>query len=310
MRLHDVEHAQASPKRPNHSLTGGKRRKPLPSQVPAAKVQLSSRMSRLCRTRAVSSNEIRRVANVFNSRQDILERDGRILLAPAKRSRQALVFCRNDVSCLLGPSNSEVAVRKVRYHTEKVLHQRPIRCTSFRVAKRDNRRCQLAQTELLHGCGKSVGWVESAGVDLAEEFAVGELFGGQDAGGPELFGGGEGRWVEEVVVAVVGVHAAGEGGVLVCLLSFQGCMCFLSRAYLRLASCSRTLWRLSWSLGEGWSVLFVVKSRVGLDDLQREPGGIGVRVGWKSHLEHRLRQRCVEVEAILQSLDHDVFGKV
>jgi hypothetical protein len=43
---------------------------------------------------------------------------------------------------------------------------------------------------------------------LAEELAVGELLGREDAGGPELLGGGEGGGVEEVVVAVVGVHAA------------------------------------------------------------------------------------------------------
>jgi len=40
---------------------------------------------------------------------------------------------------------------------------------------------------------------------LAGEFAVGELLGGEQAGGPEGLGGGEGRRVEEVVVAVVGV---------------------------------------------------------------------------------------------------------
>jgi hypothetical protein len=37
------------------------------------------------------------------------------------------------------------------------------------------------------------------------------LLGGEQAGGPEGLGGGEGRGVEEVVVAVVGVHAAGRG---------------------------------------------------------------------------------------------------
>jgi hypothetical protein len=45
-------------------------------------------------------------------------------------------------------------------------------------------------------------------------------------------------------------------------------------------------------------------------DVQREPGGIGIRVGRKSHLEHRLGQGRVEVKAVLQSFDYDVFGEV
>jgi len=40
---------------------------------------------------------------------------------------------------------------------------------------------------------------------LAGEFTVGELLGGDGAGGPEGFGRGKGRGIEEVVVAVVGV---------------------------------------------------------------------------------------------------------
>lgn len=42
--------------------------------------------------------------------------------------------------------------------------------------------------------------------------------------------------------------------------------------------------------GEGMSIGDDSWSRAGLDHLQREPGGIGVRVGRQGHLEHRLRQ--------------------
>jgi hypothetical protein len=93
-------------------------------------------------------------------------------------------------------------------HTEEILHQRPIRRPGFRISERDDRRCQFAEAELLHCGSERIRWVESAGVDLAENFAVSELFGGEDAGGPELARRGECGWVEEVVVAVVGVHAA------------------------------------------------------------------------------------------------------
>lgn len=61
-------------------------------QVSSAKVQLSSRVSRLFRTCALSCDKVGRIANVLDSRQDILERDGLVLLAPAKRSRKALVL--------------------------------------------------------------------------------------------------------------------------------------------------------------------------------------------------------------------------
>jgi hypothetical protein len=73
---------------------------------------------------------------------------------------------------------------------------------------------------LLHCGSESVRGVISAGVDLAEEFAVGELFGGEDAGGPELARRGEGGRVEEVVVAVVGIHAAVGYGVTICFYLF------------------------------------------------------------------------------------------
>jgi hypothetical protein len=41
----------------------------------------------------ISSDEIGRISNVIDSRQDILKSDGGILLAPAERSREAFVFC-------------------------------------------------------------------------------------------------------------------------------------------------------------------------------------------------------------------------
>lgn len=43
---------------------------------------------------------------------------------------------------------------------------------------------------------------------------------------------------------------------------------------------------------------------------QRKPSRIRIRISRQSHLEHRLRQRSVEIEAVLQRFDHDVFGQV
>lgn len=45
-------------------------------------------------------------------------------------------------------------------------------------------------------------------------------------------------------------------------------------------------------------------------DLQSEPSRIRIRIGGQSHLEHRLRQRSIEVEAVLQRFDHNVFCQV
>jgi len=89
--------------------------------------------------------------------------------------------------------------------TKKVLNQRPVRRSRFRVSESNYRRREFSQAELLHDGGESVGRVVCARVDLAGELTVGELLGGEQAGGPESFGRGEGRGVEEVVVAVVGV---------------------------------------------------------------------------------------------------------
>lgn len=136
------------------------------------------------------------------------------LLHPSEVGRRSFSAA-SDVSALrtlcfkIPPYEIRREREKRRVHTEKELHQRPIRRAGVRVSERDDRRRQLAQAELLHRRGESVCRVEGARVDLAREFAVGELLGGEDAGGPELFARGEGGGVEEVVVAVVGVHAAG-----------------------------------------------------------------------------------------------------
>ena len=182
------------------------------------KVQLPSRVSGHAGPSAIPSDEVRRIADMLHSQQDVLQRHRLLLLAPPQRSRQAFVLC--GIRCISTPNPlfQDTTLRdpprerereKRRVHTEKVLHQRPIRRAGVRVSERDDRRRQLAQAELLHRRGEGVCRVEGARVDLAREFAVGELLGGEDAGGPELFARGEGGGVEEVVVAVVGVHAAG-----------------------------------------------------------------------------------------------------
>jgi hypothetical protein len=206
-------------------------------------MQLPGSVSRDLSSYDVSGDEIGRIPDVLDSFQDILKSHSLILLAPTKRSRQTFVLCKRQRSAPKAKSTSPIELScSNAQHTEKVLHQRPIRRSSFRVSKRNDRRRQLTETELLHRRSESVSRVESAGVDLAREFAVGELFGGKDAGGPKLFGGGKGGRVEEVVVTVVGIHAAGVAAGLVGL-SDGWWLRFAS--YLRLASCSRTLWRFN-----------------------------------------------------------------
>ena len=180
-------------------------------------------MSRLTGPSAVApSDEVRRIPNMLNSQQNLLQRHRLLLLAPPQRSRQAFVLCgiRNistlDAKPKIYPATPPREKKREREHTEKVLHQRPVRRARLRVSERDDRRRQLAQAELLHCRGECVGGVERARVDLAREFAVGELMGGEHAGGPELLARGEGGGVEEVVVAVVGVHAAEEGWEVSC----------------------------------------------------------------------------------------------
>lgn len=173
-------------------------------------MQLSSRMSRPRGLSAIPGNKIRGIPNMLDSQQNLLQSHRLALLAPPKRSRKAFILCNSEKHQhpkSYGRSRRPLLAPRAQ-HTEKVLHQRPIRRPSFRVSKRDYRRRQLAQAELLHRRGERVRGVESARVDLAREFAVGELLRGEHAGGPEGLGGGEGGGVEEVVVAVVGVHAA------------------------------------------------------------------------------------------------------
>jgi hypothetical protein len=164
-------------------------------------------------TCAIPSDQVGRITNVLYSQQNVLQRDRLILFGPAERSREAFIFCKGETisACFIPieevnrPAATACAFSS---HTEEVLHQRPIRRSSFQISKRDDWSCQLAKAELLHRCGESVRWIESTGVDLAEELAVRELFGGEDAGGPEILRRGEDGGVVEVVVAIVGVHAA------------------------------------------------------------------------------------------------------
>jgi hypothetical protein len=169
-------------------------------------------------TRAIPSDQIGRITDVLDSQQNVLQRDRLILFDPAERSREAFIFCEGgtiSACCFLTEEATRPATKAYApsLHTEKVLHQRPVSRPSFRVSERDDRRCQLAKAELLHCGGESIRRIESTGVDLADELAVRELFGGEDAGGPEFLRSGEDGGVVEVVVAVVGVYAALQYGV-------------------------------------------------------------------------------------------------
>jgi hypothetical protein len=68
-------------------------------QSSSAEVQLSSSnsMSRRFSTLAVLSDQVGRITDVFDSQQDVLERDRLILLGPAERSREAFVLCKEGI---------------------------------------------------------------------------------------------------------------------------------------------------------------------------------------------------------------------
>lgn len=82
------------------------------------------------------------------------------------------------------------------------------------VAKHDDGRSHLAETERLGVLREGVVGVGRTRLDLAEQLAVGEHLGGEDGLGPVGARGVEDGLVEDVVVAEVGVGAAQAGVVL------------------------------------------------------------------------------------------------
>jgi hypothetical protein len=58
--------------------------------------------------------------------------------------------------------------------TKKVLDERSVGCRSMLVTESNNRGSHLTETELLHGCGEGVIWVERLRLDLAEDFGIGQ----------------------------------------------------------------------------------------------------------------------------------------
>lgn len=66
-------------------------------KIPKTKMQIPSHTPDIpllqLRLLNIPSEQISRISNVIDSRQDILKSNGGILLAPAERSRKAFVFC-------------------------------------------------------------------------------------------------------------------------------------------------------------------------------------------------------------------------
>lgn len=54
----------------------------------------------------------------------------------------------------------------------------------------------------------------------------------------------------------------------------------------------------------------VLEHVVDIEHVEREEGGIGLRVGNEGHLEHERPQGRVKVDAIVQGADDDLFGQV
>lgn len=95
-------------------------------------------------------------------------------------------------------------------HTEEILHQRPIHSDLLDVPERDHGGHDLAQAELLRRQGEDVRRVVRLGAQLARDLAVGEHLGRHERRRPPLLRLVEHRRVEDVVVAEVGIRAAGQ----------------------------------------------------------------------------------------------------
>lgn len=94
-------------------------------------------------------------------------------------------------------------------HTKPILHPVAANSALLHVSKGNNREPSLVVAGLLGGLRVGVRWVESLGVDLARELAVCEHRRREGGIGPVRARLGEDGRVEEVVVAEVGVGAAG-----------------------------------------------------------------------------------------------------
>ena len=85
--------------------------------------------------------------------------------------------------------------------------------------------------------------------------------------------------------------------------------------YLMLASCSRTLCRLRWSLwvqGQNRHARGLIRNQLKniCCFLQSEERGVGLRVGNHRLLKHQGGERRVEVESLPQGFDCVLFGNI
>lgn len=98
--------------------------------------------------------------------------------------------------------------------TKEEINQVLLDRSRFEIPKNDDRRTDLAETELLSIRSEGVLGVLGLGGELAGELAVGEHVGVEDGTGPPDSCLVEGRLVEGVVVAEEGVYAAGGWGLV------------------------------------------------------------------------------------------------
>lgn len=80
----------------------------------------------------------------------------------------------------------------------------------------------------------------------------------------------------------------------------------IMNAHLRLASCSRTLWRLSWSLCYRISLIVDLGE---WKNTQCEKGSVWLWISYYGHFKHQVSQRSIEVKGRVQSMGYDLFGQ-
>lgn len=184
--------------------------------------------------------------------RDIRQGDLGFLLGPSELAWEALVFCLIETI----PVRSGLQRRQqggwAWERTEEVSDELLLDCGILQSPKDDEGGGDLAEAELLGGRRERVIGVVGPRGDLPRQLAVGDLLGREDVGGPVDGGGVEDGLVEDVVVAEEGIGAAGDW--VVSRFSFT--IGHSASTYLKLASCSKTLWRLRLSL---WKVRVIIQ---------------------------------------------------
>lgn len=153
------------------------------------------------------SQEISSLANNPRNPHNILKRHSILLLSPSQLNWKTFVLYNPTLAN--PPARQGYAHNGLSKLTKEEINQVLLDRSRFEITKNDDRRTDLAETELLSIRGKGVLGVLGLGGELAGELAVGEHVGVEDGAGPPDSRLVEGCLVEGVVVAEEGVYAAG-----------------------------------------------------------------------------------------------------